>query len=749
VADTVEDPQQGDLKDYGDAAPYLEMIEQAQRTSDMQKWDERCRTIRKKYRYESSANVKTRKYQMLWSNMEVMKPAVYAKAPQPVCQRRFRDADPTGRVAVEMLERACRFQMDINDFGNRFESVRDDYLLYARGTARVFYEPVMRQAMEAGQPEADDGSALKLSETDPSTDANVGPEQDEYLDFEHVKVRYVQREDFVHAPSRTWDEVGWASFRAYLGRDELVDRWGKKLGNDIPLSARENRSSDSRSPSDSVKDKAEIWEMWDKDKQKVRWLAKGYDRVLEEVDPYLKLTGFYPCPKPAYGTLTNDSLVPVPDYVYYQDQQEEVDTLTARIASLQQALKLVGFYAAGPQGEGTPEVERAMSPGFENKLIAVKSFAAFKEGGKEGAFIIWLPVEQVATILKECVELRKQLIEDIYQIVGISDIMRGDAQASETATAQSIKAQFGSVRIRQRQNELARFARDIIRLTAEIVSSTFQPETLLQMCNMKLPTQQDVMMAQQQQALQFQQVQGQYQQQAQAAAMQGQQAPPPPQPPPPVNLGPTVEDVVGLLRDKVMQRFRVDIEADSTIVGDESQERQDRTQFIQTTTEFVQVWGPIVQQNGIMAKLAGDLLLFGTRSFRVGRELEETIEETVEKLEQAANQPPPPDPKIEAEKVKLQGIQMKADAEGQKAQMDVQATQAETKGKLAEIVMDHQANAADHTMRMEQTKMDMAKQIVDGVQGQQEFERSAELSALQHKQKMQAAKQKPANGRTQ
>ena len=148
-------------------------------------------------------------------------------------------------------------------------------------------------------------------------------------------------------------------------------------------------------------------------------------------------------------------------------------------------------------------------------MIAVKSWAIFQEGGKGGAPIIFLPVEQVGVILEACVKLRQQLIEDVYQIYGLSDIMRGDGKANETATAQSIKAQYGSVRIRERQNELARFCRDLCRIIGEVLSSQFNEKTLMQMANMPLPTQAEL----DQQALQ-QQIAA-----MQAQAMQAQQPP--------------------------------------------------------------------------------------------------------------------------------------------------------------------------------------------------------------------------------
>lgn len=513
-----------DQKAPGGAAYYLDQIGSAQNAPEMKEWDERCRKIRKKYRYERSQQSKTRQYQILWSNMEVMKPSVMAKPPQPVVQRRYRDSDAVGREACDLLERAVRFQVESNDYYSRLEQVRDDFLLYGRGVARVAYEPVTVTTEDADDVDGLDEAAMRGPEAEAAEEHS---EPHETLDFENVKLRFVQREDFVHPPARTWDEVPWVAFRAYLNKEALEERFGKEIAAQIPLDATPEAGGEKGDKgATGVESKATIWEWWDKERFEVCWIAKGFPNVLEKSKPYLTLDGFFPCPKPAYGTLNTDSLAPVPDYVYYQDQAEEIDTLTARIGSLQQALKLVGFYPAGPQGEGAPEIERAMTPGFENKLIAVKSWAAFTEGGKGGAPVVWLPVEQVGELLKGCVELRKQLIEDIYQIVGISDIMRGDGQAQETATAQSIKAQFGSVRIRERQQELARFSRDVIRMVAQIVCDQFQPETLLKMTNMKLPTQAEVdqqMMMQQQQMLM---AQAQQAQQAQQQPPQGQLPPP-------------------------------------------------------------------------------------------------------------------------------------------------------------------------------------------------------------------------------
>jgi hypothetical protein len=235
---------------------------------------------------------------------------------------------------------------------------------------------------------------------------------------------------------------------------------------------------------------------------------------------------------------------------------------------------------------------------------------------------------------------------------------------------------------------------------------------------------------------------------------QGQPIPPggpPPSPSSPPQQPPvTIDAVMGLLRDGAMRRFRIDIEVDSTITGDESQERADRTQFIESTTKFVEAWGPIVAANPSMAQLAGELLLFGVRAFRVGRSLEEVVEETVDKLEQQAAQPKPPPPIPPEEQAKIQTAQIGAQAEGAKAQATVQGLQikGQTDQQAAQVdmagkVMDHQHKQAEHAMSMEQMQTEAAveaeKVRLKGIAEQRSH--MLKLEQMEHAAKQ--AKEKP------
>ena len=89
------------------------------------------------------------------------------------------------------------------------------------------------------------------------------------------------------------------------------------------------------------------------------WVAEGVEDILDEDDAHLDLQNFFPCPKPAYGTVQRGSLVPVPDVMQYRDQLEEINMLTGRIHALRDALQVKGFYPAGG-GEAADAIQTAI-----------------------------------------------------------------------------------------------------------------------------------------------------------------------------------------------------------------------------------------------------------------------------------------------------------------------------------------------------------------------------------------------------
>ncbi|MCZ4089340.1 hypothetical protein [Sinorhizobium psoraleae] len=371
----------------------------------------------------------------------------------PVVVPKFKDRRPLYRVASELMERCAVVGFDLTDINSVMMLIRDDLTVLARGVAWVRYE-----SAEGGK----------------------------YGAFEKVCIEHKERKDFLHEPARKWDEVGWVAGAGYLTKKEMRKRFRKTSGDAYQNASYTVLREEREVGGADNKRKAKVWEIWSKDDNKVVWVAEGCDKILDESEPHLKLEGFFPCPKPAYATVQRGSLMPVPDMLFYKDQLEEINELTGRIHALSESIKVQGFYPSG-SGDLADAIEAAVKS-VDNRriLIPVSNWAAF--GSTSGDPIIWLPIEMVASTVAQLVELRRQIIDDVYQIIGLSDIMRGTTDASETLGAQQLKSQYGSVRIRDKQGELVRIARDLVRIMAEIMAEEFDTDTLLDMSQMEIPT---------------------------------------------------------------------------------------------------------------------------------------------------------------------------------------------------------------------------------------------------------------------
>ncbi|MGO6887347.1 hypothetical protein [Rhizobium johnstonii] len=662
-ATTLPGGEKYDLAKVG--AHWQQELERGQRY--FKSWIDRCTKIEKIYLQQADqANAAKRRFPMLWANISVLQPAVYARVPQPVVERRFKDSQPVARMASELVERNLAFTADDADLDSLMRAVRDDFLLCARGTVWLRYEADF-EPLDIGV-EPSNAPALDMQGDDGSPTA-------EQITDERVCMDYVHWSDFLHSPARRWKDVTWVARRVPMTDEEFDKRFPEGRASLAANGAGSNHGTNQTERAQN-EGKTYVWEIWCKSENYTVWIAEGSPIALEVSEPPLKLTRFFPCPRPAFGTLSTSSLIPVPDYVYYQQQCDEIDMLTKRVNKLTDQLRLKVFYPSG-DGSVSPAIEKAMRPDNDTVMVPIPEWAAFTDKGGSNA-IVTLPIDEVQKVIVACIEVRKQLVEDVYQITGISDIVRGDTQASETATAQRIKSQWGSIRIRDRQAELARFARDIVNLAGEIICDQFQPETLMLVSGIQLPT-----AAQKQQVqMQMQQQQMAQQQAAMRAQQMGQPAPPPqpPQLPPEVQKmmeQPTIDEVVQLLRNDSVRGFRIDIETDSTIEPDEDAEKQRRMEFVQMVGGFMQQAGAIAQQTPMLVPVMVETLLFAARGFRAGRQLENTLEQVGAQLSQSATAPkPPPEPTPE-QMINLKTAQVKAGAEEKKAQLSVAQAQIE------------------------------------------------------------------------
>lgn len=633
IAENEVDPYDGQR-----AGPYWHaQLESAAKA--FEKWIERAKKVVKRYRDERDAiETARKKFNILWSNTQVVIPALYGRKAKPDVSRRYLDNDKVSRVASTMLERVIEYEIEnFDDFDAAMKGMVEDRVLPGRGTAWLRYEPTivtMQQEPQASPSITDDQEAAP----------NAEPAQ--RITAAHTPVDYVFWQDFIHSPARTWEEVWWVARWVYMTREEGLERFGEVFKS-VPCDSTEAHETwtqgSSRAVRAELEKKAKIAEIWNKRTGRVCWVAKGYPEALDERDDFLKLEGFYPCPKPLFATTTTGSLVPVPDYTEYQDQADEMDNLTQRIAMLTKACKAVGTFNAEYK-----ELQRLLNEGMDNKMFPITDWSAFAEkGGMAGAMQL-LDVTPIIRVLQQLYEAREQSKQTVYEVTGLSDILRGATQASETATAQQLKANFGSLRMKSSQQDVARMASDLFRMKGELIGRFYPPELIVKMSGIeKTDDGKDPQLL--------------------AAALQ-------------------------LLKSEALREFSIQVESDTLAQIDEAQEKQQAMEFTTAVGTYFKEAVPLVSAAPFMAPLVAELLMFNIRRFRAGRPVEAAFEGAMQQMlqhvQEQQQQPPQPDPQV-------QKAQADAQKEAAIAAREQQQNAKAAFDKNAELAHAYQVRSAE------------------------------------------------------
>jgi hypothetical protein len=655
-------------------------IAQYERT--FKEWEGRADKIVKRYRDESrSRNNPSAKFNILWSNVQTITPAVFARLPRPDVSRRFRDNDPIGRVASMMLERALEYEIEhYQDYASAMKQAVQDRLLGGRGTAWVRYEPhIVGQAGGEANGAPEDGFQVTEDTDEAETEGGIYRENEERIEYECAPVDYVYWRDFGLTVARTWEEVTAVWRKVYMERAALVERFGEELGGKIPLDTKPETSKSFNEKMGEGSREALIYEIWDKATGQVIWLSKSMGKILDTRDDPLQLENFWPCPKPMFSTLTTDSLIPVPDYVLYQDQARQLDTLADRIDGFIQALKVRGVYDAAE-----PSLARLFTEGENNALLPVKNYAAFSEKGGMAGAINLVDIRPIAEGLNMAYQAMEQVKGQIYEIMGIADIQRGQTDPNETLGAQIIKSNNASGRLKTMQHEVVNFATALLQIKAQIICQHFTDDTIIKISGAMQLSPQD-------QAL--------------------------------------IPQALELLKNEPAKNFRIEVTSDSMIYQDEQQEKQDRVEFLTAVSQFMQTALPTAQAAPELTPLLMEMLKFGVTAFKAGKGMEGLIDETADKFRQQAKdaegQPKPPSPE-------MQKLQMQSQMEQAKLQAQSQAKQAEMQAQL----------------QMEQQKMQMqmevekAKQEYQAQENQLKFQLEEQRNMMDREMEVKVAQMK-------
>lgn len=613
---------------------------------EVKSWHEDGSDIVKRYRADDGASGDTAHQLNLFTvNVQTQEGILKGRVPKVSVERRHADAaDDEARVASEMLQRLLN--ADIERTGDTYDSALknalQDRLLPGMGVGRVRYvvrfeEVPARQALIGANGE-------EIAPAVPATKRKT---------YECAHTDYVHWRDFRWKPSRTWDEVverGWVAFGNDMSRGALVDRFGGDVAGSVPLTSPTPKEREEDAKKDPLA-RARVWEIWDAATRKVFWVAEGASLVLDVEDDPLRLTRFFPCPKPLVGLTTTDKFIPTPDYELHRSLYERVDRLGQRIALLEEAIDVKGVFDGANMS-----IQRLLGDvKGKDRLIPVNNWAMLAEKGGLKSSIDWFPLEQVVNALVVLGQQLQQAKNDLYEATGLSDIMRGQGEGpGVTLGEQQLKARFSSTRLQATQQEFANFASELQALKAEVIANLYDAETILQHANAEFMVDKE---------------------KAKAGA--------------------------SLIKDKYAY-LRVVVKPEAVSMQDFAELRSEGTEVLQAITGLFQAAAPMVQAMPGSMKYVLRLGQWFMSRLRGASEAEGIFDDAIQEAEQAASAPQgqqAPDPKLLAQ-------QMKGQQEKEKRQDELRAD-------LVRIDAETQAKGQQEVQQREQNVMEaMQKQML-------------------------------------
>lgn len=636
---------------------------------DEKEWMDEAEKAEKAFRGDKSS--KDTRFNIYHSNIEIQANAAYNSAPSADVRRRFSDDDPIGKVVADLLERALDYSIDAYDFSARQKLAVYDMLVAGRGLVRVRYEPTVAMDNE-----------LEV----------------ESVQRQEVECEFVPWRRFIRGPGVTWNDVPWVAFEHFLSPDQV-----KKLAPGLVKKIPYNYTDKGRADGNKQLDRGDVpaqflraWvhEIWDKRSKTVLFVCPEYqDAIIRQEDDPLGMSSFFPVPQPMYGIEPVGGLSPVCPLTIYRTLIDELNVITGRISKLARQLRPRAGYI-GPY----PDMKK-IAEADDGELVPLSSTdpAVQATGTQIDKLIAWFPLDQTTVAFRELIVQREALKQQIYEVTGIADIMRGASAPTETATAQQLKSQFGSVRVRALQAEVARFCRDILRMKAELMARFFEPKQLMAMTGITLLPQ-----------AAKQQLMEKAQSDPQRAQQVAQQRP---------DLvkamqQPALEEVMAVIRSDKMRGYRVDIETDSTIRGDMMRNQEQMSLFLQGTAQYMSAMAPAVQQGAMPMKAAVEIYTAFARNFNLGK----SAEDALDRLGQAAENAQQADPNAQAgqqaqievqSKEKIKAAEIQAKAQGEQQKIAVEAQQRELDRQSSERIAAMQAQIDQLALAVKQQDAQM------------------------------------------
>ena len=643
-------------------------------------------------------------FNILFSNTETLSPALYSQLPRPKVKERFADKDTKGFTKVNPLNKA------VTEASNNMLS----YLIDTNIEGYEKFHDAMKEVVLDSLLPGRGVTCIKF-------DAKLNDEKIEWASIVADTKKYNR---FLHGFGTKWEKVPWIAYEEYIDEEEARDLFGEKAGQ-IKYTVSEEDEKNAKE-TEERRTTACVYQIWDKDSNTIKWVSPAYDEVLREDDDPLDITGFFNTPKPLMLHRKSNDLTPTPIYKLYENQAKELNRLTRSINKVAMAIKVRGGYD-GNLGE---LMERLLDE-EDNTLVPVENVSALVDGGLEKH--IWiLPLGELAGVLQQLYAAREQCKQVIYEITGISDILRGQSKASETLGAQKVKEAWGTMRLKNMQADVQEYVRDVLRIMLDVAVKNLPQDMWIKVTGLPYPTEEKKekaleLMNQLKPMLQQAVVESQQNPQAEKQVKKYQKEA--------AELTeiltqPSWENILKVLKDDYIRSFKVDIETNSTLDVEATEDKKNIAEAMNAMAQFMNGLMPMVKEQILPFGAAKSMLLDITKRFRFGPEVEDEINAmtapegpNAEQVQEQQKKLMDEKKKLEQERQKFQQEQQRAgdelDKRANKLQLDEMTFQGEKKIFLETIKLTKKFDEAQKELKSKEEISEVKGMLEDHKRGVQ------------------------------
>jgi hypothetical protein len=504
---------------------------------------------------------------LYWSVVGVEHAGVYSNQPVPEVRPRNEQDNPVYTAVATTIQRGLNYAVEHPSFDSSMHRCIDDFLAMGLGVPRVKVDSIITETTYPSPIFAEQQTPMGPQQVQVGTREETNKE----VGDQTIRWEYVPWARFGWEPCTEWKMCSWIYFRHRMTMLQIKKRFGRTI-----KASKDTKDQNGRQ--DEWKQRTyDIYEVWDKSNKKVLFIAKGEHEPIEEIDDPLALVDFWPIPQAMMTNIPSEELVPQPDYDYIKAYDAELNRLQERRMSLLEQIKASGAY-----DQGMEELNDILDLNDGEMKPIMNMMSRMQAAGGADNFIWMLPLSEKLEALRTVTEQMQVVKAQVDEILGISDIVRGVTQASETAKAQEIKGRWVGVRLTRKRETVIYTVKSMMKIMAQLLASHITPENLSRMTQMEI-----------------------------------------------------TEEMQQVLSDDMMMEFVIDIETDSTIAKDEFQEKETFQEMLNGVAQFSQSVLPMVQANQMPATVSSAILQAALRPYA---KYDRSLEEALGKLPQTTEQ---------------------------------------------------------------------------------------------------------------